>query len=102
MDNQCCPEFKLEKWDKKLFHWDNKKFIKESLPTFFHIPFPPIIGKKITKMWKAVEEAGATEPNKEDTLILFHDPSAFRSEIYISVEKEVLSENNSGQSENFR
>lgn len=100
-NNECCPEFKPEKWDKKALNWDNKKFIKDSIPTFFHIPFPPMIGKRITRMWKAVEEAGADVPNKEDALILFRDPSAFRSEIYISVEKEVLSENNAVISGNF-
>ena len=100
-NNECCPEFKPEKWDKKTLSWDNKKFIKDSLPTFFHMPFPPMIGKRITRMWKAVEEAGADAPNKEDTLILFRDPSAFRSEIYISVEKEVLSEKNTVISGNF-
>jgi len=100
---ECCPEFKPEKWDKKTLSWENKKFIKDSLPTFFHIPFPPMIGKKITRMWKAVEESGSVAPNKEDTLILFRDPSAFKSEIYISisVEKDVLSENNVSISGNF-
>jgi len=97
----CCPKFNPEKWDKKTSSWDNKKFIKDSLPTLFHIPFPPTIGKKITRMWTAVESAGAAAADKEDTLILFHDPSAFRSEIYISVEKDVPSENNVAISGDF-
>lgn len=100
-NNQCCPEFKPEKWDKKTWRWDNKKFIKDSLPTFFHMPFPPMIGKKITRMWTAVETAGAAAPDKTDTLILFRDPSAFKSEIYISVEKEVPAENNVAISGDF-
>jgi len=100
-NNECCPEFKPEKWDKKTLNWDNKKFIKDSIPTFFHMPFPPMIGKRITRMWKAVEEVGAGALNREDTLILFRDPSAFRSEIYISVKKEVQSENNTVISGNF-
>ncbi len=93
-NNQCCPEFEPGKWDKKMFSWNNKKFIKDSLPTFFHMPLPSMIGKKITRMWKAVESVGAAAPDKEDTLILFRDPSAFRSEIYISVEKDVPLEDN--------
>jgi len=91
---ECCPEFKPEKWDKKDFRWDNKKFIKDSMPAFFHMPFPPTIGKKITRMWTAVESSGAAASDKMDTLILFRDPSAFKSEIYISVEKEVPAEAN--------
>lgn len=98
---ECCPEFDPSIWDRKIFEWDNKIFIKDSLPTFFHIPFPPMIGKKITRMWKAVEESGAAAPNKKDTLILFHDPSAFKSEIYISIEKDVPTERNVTISGNF-
>lgn len=96
MNNQaeCCPEFKPERWDGQALSWDSKKFIKDSIPTLFHVPFPPMIGKRITRMWKAIEGAGAASPNKEDTLVLFRDLSAFRSEIYISVEKDVPGENN--------
>jgi len=100
-NQECCPEFMPQKWDKKEFHWDNKKFIKDSLPTFFHMPFPPTIGKKITRMWTAVENNGAAAPDKTDTLILFRDPSAFRSEIYVAVEKEVPAENNVAVSGDF-
>lgn len=100
-NNQCCPEFNPEKWDKRTISWDNKKFIKDSLPTIFHMPFPPMIGKKITRMWGEVEKAEAAAPNKEDTLILFRDPSVFKSEIYISVEKDVPMENNVFISGNF-
>ena len=93
-NDQCCPEFKPEKWDKKTLSWNNKKFIKDWIPEFFHIPFPPMISKKITRMWKAVEESGAAATNKEDTLILFHDPTPLKGEIYISVEKDVPAEEN--------
>ena len=93
-DQECCPKFDPALWDGKEFDWENKKFIKDSLPTFFHIPFPPMISQKITRMWKAVEESRAGAPDKKDTLILFRDPSAFRSEIYVSVEKDVPTENN--------
>lgn len=91
---ECCPEFKPDKWDKKDWNWDQKKFIKDSIPTVFHIPFPSMISQKMGRMWKAVEESGSALPNIEDTLILFRDPSAFRSEIYISTEKEVPTEQN--------
>ena len=53
MDNQseeCCPLFDVEKWDKKTFKWEDKLFIKETMPTLFHIPFPSMIGKKLMRM----------------------------------------------------
>lgn len=93
-DNVCCPKFNPDKWNEKTFDWDKKPFIKESIPTLFHIPFPPMIGKKITKMWKQAQAAQKTEADKEDTLVLFTDPSAFRSEIYLSVTGQVLNANN--------
>jgi len=93
-NNECCPKFNPDKWDQKTFDWVNKPFIKETVPTFFHMPFPPMIGKKVTKMWKMVEESGKAEADKEDALLLFRDPSAFKSELYLSVTGPVPNANN--------
>ncbi len=85
---ECCPEFDPKRWDKKEFKWKDKPFIKETVPTLFHIPFPPMIGKKIMKMWNIVKEAKAEPPIKE-WLVLFHDPSPFKSEIYMMTTKPI-------------
>ena len=90
----CCPKFSPEKWDEQIFNWNNKNFIKETIPTFFHIPFYPMIGRKITKMCKMMEDAKMAEADPKDVLMLFHDPSAFRSEIYLSVTGTVPNANN--------
>ena len=55
-NKECCPTFHPERWDEKIFNWDHKKFIKASVPTFFHIPLPPMIGKRVTKMMKMAED----------------------------------------------
>lgn len=97
MENQrdiCCPVFDPAKWDRKTLKWENKLFIRETLPTFFHIPFPPVIGKKVMKMHSLAEKEEATIPDKTEALILFRDPSAFKSEIYYAVAKEVAGANN--------
>ncbi len=88
-NQECCPEFKVEKWDKKIFNWENKLFLKETSSTFFHIPFPPSIGRKVMKMHGLAQKSGATIPDRSEALILFRDPSAFKSEIYYSVTKAV-------------
>jgi len=88
MDKECCPEFDPNKWDNREFNWKNKPFIKETIPTLFHIPFPPMIGKKIMKMWELVKQAEA-EPPKKEWLVLFYDPSPFKSEIYMSTTKPI-------------
>ncbi|MFA6039435.1 MAG: hydrolase [Candidatus Peribacteraceae bacterium] len=86
--DQCCPTFRPEKWEGKTHHWQGARFLRETIPTFFHIPFPPMIGKRITKMWKAAHEAQA-EPPREDWLVLFNDPTPFRSELLMGVTKPV-------------
>lgn len=87
--SECCPNFDPERWDRKSFEWNDRPFIKESMPTFLHMPFPPIIWWKITKMCKMAENAKANLAKKEDTLLLFYDPHPFKSEIYLSVSGEV-------------
>ena len=100
-NKECCPKFNQDKWDEKTFKWKHKQFIKESVPTFFHIPLPPMIGKKITNMMKMAEGSKKLESNKEDILLLFADPSAFRSDIYLSVTDKVPNANNTDISGTF-
>ncbi len=100
-DQECCPEFHKEKWDKKSYEWQDKLFIKETISTLFHIPFPPSIGKKITKMYQMVEKSEANIPDKTEALILFRDPSAFRSKIYYAVTKPVEGANNTSITGSF-
>ena len=91
---ECCPEFHPEKWNKKIVNWNHKKFIKVSVPTFFHIPFPPLIGKKITQMMKMAEDSRKLTDNNEDVLLLFSDPHPFKTEMYLSVTGDVSKANN--------
>lgn len=91
---ECCPVFDTSKWDGRTYNWDRKKFIMESIPTLFHIPFPPMIGMKAAKMDSLARKVDALSSEKTDTLLLFRDPTAFRSEMYLSVTKEVPKANN--------
>lgn len=100
-NQECCPKFEPSKWDKKTLTWDKKPFIKESIPTFFHIPFPPMIGKRMKKMFDLSEKAQANIPDLADALVLFRDPSPFKSEIYYSVMQKVEGANNTTLSGNY-
>jgi hypothetical protein len=91
---ECCSKFNPKKWDEKTFVWKNKYFITESIPQLFHIPFFPTIGKKITKMMNLATNSKKIGTKKEEVLILFQDPSPFKSNIYLSVTGEVLNANN--------
>lgn len=97
----CCPKFDPKRWEGKTHKRTKKPFIMESIPTFFHIPFPPMIGWKTTKMCKMMEDAHKAEKNPSDALLLFRDPSAFRSEIYLSVTGRVPQAKNVTISGNF-
>ena len=57
----CCPKFDPKRWEGKTHKRTKKPFIMESIPTFFHIPFPPMIGWKTTKMCKMMEDAKMAE-----------------------------------------
>ena len=98
---ECCPTFNPEKWDEKTFNWDHKKFIKASVPTLFHIPLPPMIGKKVTQMMKLAEDSNKLSDDKEEILLLFKDPSAFTSELYLSVTDTVTDAENISLSGTF-
>lgn len=100
-DQPCCPEFDVAKWDRKTLVWENKLFIMESIPALFHIPFPPMIGKKTMKMHKMAEKASVTIPDLSDALILFRDPTPFKSEIYYAVTQTVDDANNTAISGTF-
>ena len=100
MEKECCPEFEPKRWDKKTFNWKKKNFMKESIPTFFHMPFPPMIGIKVKKMWKSIKEAKACPPVKE-WLLLFRDPTPFKSEMYMGATKQVKGANNTTISGTF-
>ena len=88
-NTECCPKFSAEKWDNRTIEWDKKHFIMASVPAFFHLPFTPLIGKRMTQMMELADQEEANIPDLNDALVLFHDPTPFRSEIYYSVTKNV-------------
>ncbi len=94
LKEECCPLFNAEKWNEKTLVWDEKPFIKASVPAIFHIPFRKMLGKKITKLMQLAEYQNSLEKDKTDTLLLFNDPHPFRSDMYLSVKGKVPKANN--------
>ena len=85
---ECCPKFDPTLWDNRTFYWQDKLFIKETMPVFFHIPFPWKIEKLMSKMWKKAQEASAA-PQIENFLVLVTDPSPWKSEYYMHVTNNI-------------
>lgn len=88
----CCPEFDPQLWRHARYDWENKLFLKDSIPEFFHIPSRKKYAKTITKMWQKAEESGAA-PDRKHFLLLAHDPSPFKGELFMAVTKDIPGEN---------
>ena len=81
----CCPRFNPEGWDEQELHFKDKLFVKANTKSIFHIPLN--MGSMFPVTFKAIEDADAQ--NMEQFIVLSHDPSAWRSEHFFSVSKEV-------------
>jgi len=88
-DTGCCPKFNPEPWDNKEINWQNKLFIKDSVKSFFHIPFN--FGSVVKRNMNKIESAGADNP---DNMMLSDEKSLWGSDLYISVSKEIPGANN--------
>lgn len=84
----CCPEFNTAVWDEKTVTWEDKLFVRETIPQIMHMPLPGAFGKAVGKMWAEIEKAGAKVETK-DFLMLAQDPSPWKSNLHINVTKEV-------------
>jgi hypothetical protein len=84
----CCPKFNPELWDEKTHQWKNKLFIKGTVKQFLHKPLANSMKKTIGQMWRMTQDAKA-DPDIKDFLLLATDPSPWKSELYMTVTKEV-------------
>ena len=100
MEEVCCPKFDPKKWDEKEFEWKNKKFIKDSIPEIFHMPWPPMVGAVMTRMWEKAQKSKAIK-DPTDFLCLAYDPSPWKCEYYLAVDKEVSDAENVNLSGTF-
>lgn len=81
----CCPRFKPEGWDEQELHFKDKLFVKAKTRSLFHIPMN--MGKVFSSTSDAIENASAYDEN--NLIILSRDPSAWMSEHFFSVAKDV-------------
>jgi len=81
---ECCPRFDPAPWDEKIFEWNNKRFIKDSVTTQFYMPIN--FGQVIMRMNDKVMKSGAQMP---DWLCLLDHTSESNMDLYLAVDKEV-------------
>lgn len=84
----CCPRFDPAPWDQKTLVWEEKLFVKKTLPQFLHMPWPGMLSRTIGTIWQAAGKAQA-QPPTADFLWLAYDPSPWKSEQYIHVTREI-------------
>jgi len=80
----CCPKFNPAPWQDKIHHWQNKKFIKAKVKTFFYIPLN--FDKVIVPLAEMVDAADA---NPEVRLCLSDHTSMWNMDIYVAVDKDI-------------
>ena len=81
---ECCLPFDPKPWREKTVKWKDKKFVTDSIRSFFHIPIN--FGKVVVKNVKLLEEAGAKNP---ENIMIVDEKSLWGSDIYIAVDKDV-------------
>jgi len=84
MGEECCPRFNPGPWNEKTFAWKNKKFVKESVWTFFYIPIN--FGGVMERVQKKIDAAGA---KCVDWMGLSDHKSKWKMDVYVAVDKEV-------------
>ena len=95
-NSDCCPKFDPIPWDNKTFEFDNKKFIKDKVCTFFYMPLN--FGKVMKRINEKAQIAGAKMP---DWLCLSNHTSKWNIDLYLAVDKEIPGAENTTLSGKF-
>ncbi len=88
-DLECCPKFDPMPWDGKTFDWENKKFIKDKVFTFFYLPIN--FGAVMTRLVKKIDKAGA---RMLEGVALSEHTSMWNMDLYVMVDKEIAGAEN--------
>jgi hypothetical protein len=81
---ECCPRFDPAPWDQKTFQWDNKRFIRDRVFTFFFMPLN--FGQVIRRMMANIDSAGA---QALDWMGLSDHTSRWNMDLYVAVDREI-------------
>jgi hypothetical protein len=81
---ECCPRFEPEPWDDKVITWEKKRFLRNRILSFFHIPLN--FGAVMKRSMAAIEAAGATP---DDMVILSDENSLWGADVYIAISKDI-------------
>ncbi len=80
----CCPRFDPEPWDDAALAWEGKRFMKEHVVSFLHIPLN--FGSVMKGAMAAIEAAGAASGNR---VVLTDENSLWGADVYLEVAGDV-------------
>ncbi|OQA28807.1 MAG: hypothetical protein BWY59_00666 [Verrucomicrobia bacterium ADurb.Bin345] len=83
-EDACCPEFDPQPWDGKEFTWSGKRFVKDRVRSFLHIPLN--FGTVMKRNVEAIEAANASP---DPMLVLSDENSPWGADVYLEVAKDV-------------
>jgi len=81
---ECCPQFDPGPWDGKELSWKGRRFVKDRVRSFLHIPLN--FGSVMVRNMKQIEAAGA---KPAETIVLSDENSLWGADVYIGVAKDV-------------
>lgn len=82
--DQCCPRFDPFPWDEKEIRWQDKRFVKDRVTSFLHIPLN--FGAVMKRNMSRIESAGAVS---DANVILSDETSLWGADVYIEVAKDI-------------
>ncbi|WP_332445942.1 hydrolase [Sphaerochaeta sp.] len=83
-ENVCCPPFDPTPWKNTLVSFDDRKFVKKRVRTFFFIPLN--FGQVMRTAQAQIERAGA---KVVDNMALSNHVSRWTMEVLVAVDREV-------------
>lgn len=82
--DECCPRFNPEPWDETELTWENRRFVKDRVTSFLHIPLN--FGAVMKRNIGPIEAADAIP---ETRVILSDENSLWGADVYIEVTKDI-------------
>jgi hypothetical protein len=84
MSDECCPQFNPEPWNEKTLAWENRRFVKDRVTSFLHIPLN--FGAVMKRNVPIIEAAGAAP---DPMVVLSDENSLWGADVYIEATKDV-------------
>jgi len=82
--DECCPRFDPKPWDEVTLTWEGKRFVKDHVISFLHIPLN--FGKVMKRNVGAIE---AVDAGPEIMVVLSDENSLWGADVYIEVTKDI-------------